>query len=193
MEFKEGFNPGQNNTYTEVNFGPNSQYLPNVTELTIINNGTSEDKGKVAPSLKPETSNLKLGIAGLAEPDPNKDLTVAKTAILNYVSRIAPKLKPEWMQGWERFWTGLLDIDLIEKDICDINKQQGTTFNRMLICKIIHHLDRRGFYSDPYNASAMTVALEDDKDHSIRTHGLNLYPDDALCTRIDNYIETFRL
>ena len=84
MEFKEGFNPGQNNTYNEINFGPNSQYLPNVTELTIINNGTQEDKVKSAPKKEED----------------NKDLNAAKTAILSYVSRIATKLKPEWMQSW---------------------------------------------------------------------------------------------
>lgn len=194
MEFNEGFNPGQNNHYTEVNLGPNSQYLPGVTELTIINNGTSEDKGSTMPSKKPHCGrDPQSPFAGMSEPDPNKDLTVAKTAILNYISRIAPKLKPEWMQGWERFWTGLLEIDVIENELCDITKQQGTTFNRMFICKIIHHLDRRGFYQDPYNASAMTVALEGDKDHSIRTHGLNWYPDEAVCKRIDGYIETFRI
>lgn len=190
MEFKEGFNPGQNNHYTEVNLGPNSQYLPGVTELTIINNGMPEDKGKSMPQ---KEASPKSPFDHMGEPDPNKDLTVTKTAILNYVSRIATKLKPEWMQGWEHLWKGLLDLDVIEKELCDITKQQGTTFNRIFICKIIHHLDRRGFYKDSYNASAMTVALENDKDHSIRTHGLNWYPEDDICRRIDDYIETFKL
>ena len=173
MEFKEGFNPGQNNTYNEINLGPNSQYLPNVTELTIINNGTQ--------------------LGGMGEPDPNKDLTAVKTAVLNYVSRITTKLKPEWMQGWEKFWKGLLDLDVIEKELCDITKQQGTTFNRIFICKIIHYLDDKGFYKEPYNASAMTRTLEGDGQHSIRTHGLNWYPDEAVGKHIDRYIEEFNL
>lgn len=187
MEFKEGFDPGQNNSYTEVNFGPNSQYLPNVTELTIINGAATVDK---ATGMKPQARE-KNPFRG--EPDPNKDLTIVKTAILNYINRIAPKLKPEWMQGWERFWMGLLELDVIEDKICDITKQQGTTFNRIFVCKIIHYLNGKEFYKIPYNASAMTVALEGNKDHSIRTHGLNLYPDEAVCKRIDSYIETFRL
>ena len=189
MKFEKDFNPGQNNTYQEYNFGPGSQNFPNVTELTINNYGTQEDKVKPAPAkVAPKTP-----ADSFSEPDPNKDLTAAKTAILNYVSRIAAMLKPERMHGWERFWTGLLDLDVIEKDICDITKQQGTTFNRKLICKIIHHLDHHGFYSAPYKASAMAEALENNKDHSIRTHGLNQYPDDAVCRRIDSYIETFEL
>ncbi len=39
----------------------------------------------------------------------------------------------------------------------------------------------------------MTRALEGDSDHSIRTHGLNLFPDDDVCKRIDSYIEDFKL
>lgn len=190
MEFKEGFNPGQNNHYTEVNFGSNSQYLPNVTELTIINGGTSEDKEDATPQKG-------VGLKGLGnrlgEPDPIKDLTVVKRDILSYVTRIASKLKPEKMQGWQRFWTGLLDIDVIEHEICDTTKQQGTTFNRIFVCKIIHYLNNKGFYKEPYNASAMTRALEGDDQHSIRTHGLNWLPEDNVCKRIDGFIEVFNL
>lgn len=185
MEFKEGFNPGQNNHYTEVNFGPNSQYLPNVTELTIINDGMSEDKGKTTPQK---------GLCDrLGEPDPIKDLTLVKRDILSYVTRIASKLKPEWMQGWERFWTGLLDTDVIENKICDTTKQQGTTFNRIFVCKIIHYLYSKDFYKDNYNAAAMARALEGDDQHSIRTHGLNWQPEEVVCKRIDKYIEVFKL
>ena len=190
MEFKEGFNPGENNHYTEVNFGSNSQYLPNVTELTIINGGTSEDKGNATPQ---KGAGLK-GLGNrLGEPDPIKDLTVVKRDILSYVTRIASKLKPEKMQCWQRFWTGLLDIDVIEHEICDTTKQQGTTFNRIFVCKIIHYLNNKGFYKEPYNASAMTRALEGDDQHSIRTHGLNWLPEDNVCKRIDDFIEVFNL
>lgn len=190
MEFKEGFNPGQNNHYTEVNFGPNSQYLPNVTELTIVNGGTSEDKGKNTPQ---NGANPKGIVDRLGEPDSIKDLSVVKRDILSYITRIASKLKPEWMQGWVRFWTGLLDMDVIENEICDTTKQQGTTFNRMFVCEIIHYLSSKDFYKDPYNASAMTRSLEGDDQHSIRTHGLNWKPDDDVCKRIDSYIEDFKL
>ena len=33
MEFKEGFNSGQKNTYNETNFGPNSQYIDKVGSI----------------------------------------------------------------------------------------------------------------------------------------------------------------
>ena len=190
MEFKPGFDAGTNNTYNETNFGPYSQNLPNVTELTIINNGTSEDKAQTVPTGEAAKKSL---YDRMGEPDPNKDLTVAKTAILNYMSCIANQLKPEKMQSWERFWTGLLDLAIIEKEICDLTKQQGTTFNRKFICSIVHHLSRRDFFAKTYNASAMARDLEGDDQHSIRTHGLNLFPNDEVCKAIDNYIEDFEL
>ena len=177
MKFEKDFNPGHHNTYTEVNFGPNSQYLPNVTELTIING----DKEYKRPSGK------------VVEPDQDKDLVVVKAAILNYVNRIAPLLKKEWMNGWERFWKGLLDIDVIENEICRIGKQQGTTFNRNFVCKVIHYLACKDFYNGSYNPSEMTRALEHNDQHAIRTTALCYDPDESVCKRIDNYVDNFKL
>ena len=176
MKFEKGFDPGHHNTYSEVNFGPNSQYLPNVTEVTIINGGAKEDK---------PTANK--------EPESNKDLTAVKADILTYTSRIAYKLKPEWMNAWERFWKGLLDEDVIENEIGKISKQQGTTFNRMFVCKIIHYLADKQLFSAPYSPSEMARALEGNDQHTIRTHGLNWNPDEAICKRIDRFIELFNL
>lgn len=190
MEFKEGFNPGQNNTFTEVNMGDHSIYVPNVANLTINNGVVQEDNGT---GTHKSSEAQKSPFDGKGEPDLNKDLTVTKTAILNYVSRIAPKLKPEWMQGWERFWEGLLDIDVIENEICKISKQQGTTFNRMLICNIIYYLGEKHFFAEKYHPSDMARALEGNDQHSIRSHGLNMSPDGIIRKRIDNYIEIFNL
>ena len=190
MKFEKGFNPGQNNQYIEVNLGPNSQYFPNVTELTIINGDKLTGKYTVKPN---NAGGFHMSNDNMDEHDSNKKLTTVKTAIFEYVSCIAPKLKPEWMQGWERFWTGLLDIDVIEERLCDVSKQQGTTFNRQFICRIIHYLSLKGFYKEPYRASDMTRALEGDDQHSIRTHGLNLYPDDTITKSIDKYISSLTL
>ena len=176
MTFDKNFNPGQNNTYQEYNFGPNSQNMPNSVNATINNYGTRASAGKTESALVPV-----------------KDLMVVKTAVINYIHCISVLLNPDWIRDWERFWAGLLSLNVIEKDICDTTKQQGTTFNRMLVCKVIHYLDSKGFYKDSYNAAAMTRLLEGDDQHTIRTHGLNLYPDDAVCRSIDRYIDTFKL
>lgn len=130
MEFKEGFNPGQNNTYTEVNMGDHSIYVPGVAKLTIVNGGKAEDTTIEKGEEEVNPSRM------TGEPDANKDLTATKTAILNYISRLTSYLKPDWMQCWERFWTGLLDVDVIESEICKIGKQRETSFNRAFICTI---------------------------------------------------------
>ena len=50
MEFKEGSNPGQNNTYNESTFGDSSQNFPGgVQNLTIINGG--KNAAQIANSL----------------------------------------------------------------------------------------------------------------------------------------------
>ena len=190
MKFEKGFNPGQNNTYTEVNLGDHSQYLPNVTQLTINNGVKQEDKGETTPqsNVSPKSPFERMG-----EPDPNKDLTSVKTAILNYTSRLSLYLKLEWMQSWERFWTGLLDIDVIENEICKIGKQKDTPFNRKFVCTIINYLNGKGFFKETYSATDFARVLEGDEWHSIRTTALCYNPDESVCKRIDGYIEIFNL
>ena len=189
MEFKEGFDPGQNNHYTEINMGGHSVYVPGVTNLTINNGVPSEDKATVM-GIKSED---KSSFDRMREPDPNKDLTAVKTAILKYISRLSMYLKPEWMSRWESFWKGLLDLEVIENEICKIGKQKETTFNRVFVCKIINYLNKEGFFKEKYNATDFARFLEGDEWHSIRTTALCYSPDEDIRNRIDNYIENFEL
>lgn len=182
MEFKDGFNPGQGNTYTEINLGPNSQYLPNVTTI-IINNGVPDKRWR-EENLKNNAYVSSVQV---------KSLGAVKSNILDYVNCIASKLRPEKMNSWQKFWKGLLDVSIIEQQIGNISKQQGTTFNRMFVCNIIRYLDQKGFYEKDFNASEMARMLEGDDQHSIRTHGLDSCPDETVCKQIDNYIENFNL
>lgn len=187
MKSKKHFKSGQYNLYCEINLGPNSQFFPNVAEIVISDSIMKEMvKGMFRKFMASKGAE-----DPTAEPAPKKDLTAVKTAIVDYVDRIAPKLKPEWMQGWHRFWEGLLDIDVIEKEIGNISKQQGTAFNRKLICNIICYLGEKHFFVGDYHPSEMARALEGDADHSIRSHALNLRPAAPICKQIDRYIELF--
>jgi hypothetical protein len=180
MEFKEGFNPGQNNSYTEINFGPNSQYLPNVTELTIINGGKQEDKGRGMPKSEGESEEI-------------RDITPIRTVILTYVSRLQPQVVDEWKQSYMKLWEGILDLDIVAKSVYKFSKQQNTDFNKYLVCNIIHYLRRKKIFPAEFNDSAITRALEGDDQHSIRTHAVNKDPDEKTCKALDNYIEDFKL
>ncbi len=182
MTFDKEFKAGQGNTYTEVVLGPHSQYLPNVTTV-IFTNGVADNRWR--------DEILKNSVYAPAVQ--TKNLDVIKSNILDYVNCIASKLEPEKMNCWQRFWKGLLDLDVIEQQIGNITKQQGTTFNRILVCNIIRYLDQKGFYKKKFNASEITRLLEGDDQHSIRTHGLDSYPDKSVCKQIDKYIENFTL
>ena len=189
MEFKEGFNPGQNNTYTEVNFGPNSQYLPNVTELTIINGGKQEDTGK---GMSKKDEGVKTPFDRFKEPE-NIDITPIRTGILNYVSRLQPQVVDEWKQSYMKLWEGILDLDIVACRVYKISKQQKTDFNKYLVCNIIQYLRRKKFFPVEFNDSAVTRMLEGEDQHSIRTHAVNKDPDEATCKALDKYIEVFKL
>jgi len=53
MEFKEGFNPGQSNEYSETNLGDGSQNFPGeVQHLTIINGVKNPVRVRMAVSVK---------------------------------------------------------------------------------------------------------------------------------------------
>ena len=187
MEFKEGFNPGQNNTYTEVNMGDHSIYVPGVANLTIVNGGRA---GETAIEKNGEVMNP---TRTMVEPDANKDLTATKTAILNYTSCLAQYLQPEWMQCWEKFWKGLLNVDVIENEICKIGKQRGTSFNRAFICSIINYLNGKGFFKEKYTPTDFARFLEGNEMHSIRSSALPYKPVDDVRKRIERYIEDFEL
>ena len=179
--------PGQYCLHFEINLGPNSQFFPNVTEIVIGGSIMNE----MVKGMFQQFMAMKSKVDFTVEPAPDKDMTIVKTAIVDYVDRIAPKLKPEWMQGWHRFWEGLLDIDVIEKEIGNISKQQGTAFNRKLICNIICYLGEKHFFVGDYHPSEMARALEGDADHSIRSHALNFRPAAPIRKQIDRYIELF--
>ena len=189
MKFEKGFNPGQNNTYTEVNLGDHSQYLPNVTELTINNGVTKEDTRKDTPR---GDASPKSPFDRMKEPEENIDITPIRTVILNYVSRLQPVVVDEWKQSYMKLWEGILELDIVAKKVFQHRKQQKTDFDKYTVCNIIHYLRRKKILAD-INDSELTRKLEGNDQHSIRTHAVNKDPDEATCKALDNYLETFKL
>lgn len=180
MKFEKGFDPGQHNSYTEVNMGDNSQYLPNVTELTIINGETSCRRGRTEPPVE-------------RNGERDVDISCIRPVILKYVSRLRPDVRDEWKQGYMRLWDGILSLGSVAEKVYHPGKQPQTDFNKYLVCNIIHYLNRKNIYKDNFKDAEITRALEGDEAHSIRTHAVNKDPDEAVCKALDNYIETFKL
>lgn len=143
-------NPGTGNTFQEINIGTVQNYNPNAT--TVINNNYG-DKPKAASS-------------------PDNNLTDAerehlKSEIMTYVSRIKQYVANEWKNRYETTWRSVLDIPEVESLVFSPGKQKNTSFNRNLVANIIYIMCNAGFYTDT-NATALTIALEDDKEHSVR-------------------------
>lgn len=143
-------NPGTGNTFQEINIGTVQNYNPNATTVINYNYG---DKPKAMSS-------------------PDNNMTDAerehlKSEIMTYVSRIKQYVANEWKNRYETTWRSVLDIPEVESLVFSPGKQKDTLFNRNLVANIIYIMCNAGFYSET-NATALTIALEDDKEHSVR-------------------------
>ena len=182
-------NPGTGNTF--INIGKAINVNPNAT--TVENKfyfGTDEGK-EMAGQARQEAGDTgkKLGAMTLREML-KKDMIDTgniQKQILNYVSCIRPKLKAQFDKKYETLWAVIVEHESFSVDLYDPGKQQ-CTFNRNLVANIIHYLDSKGFYEEPYSAAAMTRALEAGEDqHPIR-RALGLDPDEKYTKAVDEIL-----
>lgn len=108
-----------------------------------------------------------------AEAGPKKDPEVVvneslRQEIIQYARKVCVRLADDWKGGFEKLWIEILKKKAVSDVIYRVGKQQGTNFNRNLVANILYYIDRYGAYSTHYNAAAMAVSLEGDKDSSIR-------------------------
>ena len=172
MNFNKDFNPGTNNTYTEVNIGTVEQYNPAAT--TVINNyGPRGNKKDIKDVTRP-------------------DLAPIRTEILDYVGRLRTSVTDKWKSRYEKLWEGILDLDVVAAKVYDPGKQQKTNFNRNLVANIIYYLGCYGQLEDriygDYNASLLTELLEVDKDHPVRAE-LRKSPPPEIRSRLARFLE----
>ena len=143
-------NPGTGNTFQEINISSVQNYNPNATTVINYNYG---DKPK--PTSAPDKAMQQ------AEREQRK------AEIMEYVSRIKKYVADEWKNRYETIWRSVLDIPEVESLVFSPGKQKNTSFNRNLVANIIYVMCNAGFYSEK-NATTLTIALEDDKEHSVR-------------------------
>ena len=106
------------------------------------------------------------------EPEEKTDCTPIRTEILNYVSRVRPLLIDEAKSDYMKVWEDILDLREVEALVYKPGKQKGTNFNRDLVANILYFLRNwkiyRVVYKQDYNGAALTEALEQDKEHSVK-------------------------
>lgn len=143
-------NPGTGNTFQEVHIGTVQNYNPNATTVINYNYG---DKPKA-----------------MSSPDNNMtddEREHLKSEIMTYLSRIKQYVANEWRNRYETTWRSVLDIPEVKSIVFSPGKQKDTLFNRNLIANIIYIMCNAGFYTDT-NATALTIALEGNNEHSVR-------------------------
>ena len=143
-------NPGTGNTFQKVHIGTVQNYNPNATTVINYNYG---DKPKA-----------------MSSPDNNMtddEREHLKTEIMTYVSRIKQYVANEWRNRYETTWRSVLDIPEVKSIVFSPGKQKDTLFNRNLVANIIYIMCNAGFYTDT-NATTLTIALEGNKEHSVR-------------------------
>lgn len=159
-------NPGQNNTF--ISIGTAYNVNPNATKVENTFVIGSREEGNAA--MAEAAGGKKIGAMTLREMLKKGliDKTNIRKEILQYVSRIRSKLKGTMDKKYEALWGKIVEHEVFAIELYDPGKQQ-CAFNRNLVGNIIHYLDSKGFYEEPYSAAAMTRALEGDDQHPVRS------------------------
>ena len=196
-------NPSQNNTFINVkvekaiNVNPNATTIENkfyfgadgdLKEMAVKETGITLPTEK--PAEKPAGKKLSnMTLREMLEQD-LIDTTPIQKEIMNYVSCIRPKVKDELDRLYMQLWARILEHDVFKIDLYDSGKMDSK-FNRNLVANIMHYLDSKQFYKEPYNQSAMARAVEGDADNPIRK-AFRFEPDEKYCKAIDEIIKDLK-
>ena len=157
-----------------INIGTAYNVNPAATKVENTFNIYSDKAGSEAITEATKNSQLSNVISQLhrGEPEKNIDITPIRTEILNYVSRVRPLLIDEAKSDYMKVWNDILDLREVEALVYKPGKQKGTNFNRDLVANILYYLRHwkiyRVVYKQDYNGAALTEALEQDKEHSVK-------------------------
>lgn len=116
--------------------------------------------------------------------DPNP----VREDILQYIDRIRNYFTDSWKANYRKWWGEIIDHPIVASEIYNKGQQKDTTFNRNLVGNIINYLGHHGMIRQ-WNASNLTIALENNKDHSIRTSGLSKEPPDHIIKVLKDYVK----
>ena len=110
-------------------------------------------------------------------------------AIMEYVGRLKPIVRQEFLNTYDQLWSGILELKEVKLQVYDKGKQQDTTFNRNLVAQIIHQVSD-WLYVPAANAVKMAEYLEPGRgaEHSVRQK-LGESPDRVVKKAIELYLK----
>jgi len=178
-----------------------SRVIINARNIGIVNSGSSrvdttiiigsDDDKMLIREVADESSTAKKGSRtfrellqkGLVKTDSYKQ------EITSYVNNILPLVKEKKRQTFKTLWQRIFEHEAFSTVIYDHGKQLKS-FNRNLVANIIFYLDRKEFYKDNYNSSAMARTLEDSDVEADRVRkALGIEPDKKYCEAIDSILK----
>ena len=124
--------------------------------------------------------------------DDSKKQKQGKDAIMEYVGRLKPVVKEQYLDHYDQIWEGILEINQVKAVIYNKGKQQDTTFNRNLLAKIIHQVSW-WLYESSANTVIMAEYLEPGKgiDHPVRQK-LGESPNKDLKKALEQFVSTIK-
>jgi len=124
--------------------------------------------------------------------DDSKNQKQGKDAIMEYVGRLKPVVKEQYLDHYDQIWEGILEINQVKAVIYNKGKQQDTTFNRNLLAKIIHQVSW-WLYESSANTVIMAEYLEPGKgiDHPVRQK-LGESPNKDLKKALEQFVNTIK-
>lgn len=160
VEFTINGNPGQGNTFINIHKAGVVNNNPGTVNTTINVNSIGDDLADT-PEVDGESQNtpkvsgssirelLKQGLIDRAQ---------IQKEIMKYVDAIRPYVKEDMDKLYLRLWARIMEHRDFSLDLYDPGNQP-CKFNRYLVGNIMHYLDEKEFYAEPYNQSEMTRAV----------------------------------
>lgn len=160
VEFTINGNPGQGNTFINIHKAGVVNNNPGTVNTTINVNSKGEDWAD-APEADGESQNVPK-VSGSSIRELLKqgliDRTQIQKEIMKYVDAIRPYVKEDMDKLYLRLWARIMEHRAFSLDLYDPGNQP-CKFNRYLVGNIMHYLNDKEFYAEPYNQSEMTRAV----------------------------------
>lgn len=107
--------------------------------------------------------------------------------IMQYVSNLKDFVAKEWQSRYDDLWKTILEDTEVACVIYDPGKQQNTTFNRKLVANIIYIMCKLDVIEES-NVTKLTLALEGNKDSSVRGQLAVNPSDEVIKKRVENIV-----
>lgn len=161
---------GCGNTYIKIG------HAENVITNKVETFNNIHNEGEVKKSKPSAEGNISKG-----------DRLQRQMEIMQYVSNLKNFVAKEWQSRYDDLWKTILEDTEVACVIYDPGKQQNTTFNRKLVANIIYIMCKLDVIEES-NVTKLALALEGNKDSSVRGQLAVNPSDEVIKKRVENIV-----